>query len=99
VAAWNLPRNARDQSVLRRDGERAAYLDVAELTGGSTRAVVSHACQFVATGGRTAVIVSGTWKKGTVRGWSMKTFPPQPPLPAANVLNVRVLRDGKLRLR
>jgi hypothetical protein len=29
----------------------------------------------------------------------MKTFPPQPPLPAANVLNVRVLRDGKLRLR
>jgi hypothetical protein len=99
VAAWNHPRNARDQAVLRRDGQRAAYIDVAELTGGSTHPVVTHACQFVATGGQTAVIVSGTWKNGTVPRWSMKVFPPQLPLPAGKILNVRVLRDGKLRLR
>jgi hypothetical protein len=96
VNAWNPPRNQHAQGVLRQDGERGAYLDIAELGSGS---VTNRACQFVAVGGRIAVIVSGTWKNGTVKRWSVNTFPPQLPLPTANLRNVRVLRSGKLALR
>ncbi len=96
LKAWNLSRNAHAQRVLRQGREREAYVEVATLSNSPTH-VYAYQCQFVATGGTSALVFAGTWKNGKVGRWSSHTWPPQLPLPTAARVNAHVLSNGKLK--